>query len=67
MRLAKAKDPVQGQQLEDWLFQRQESMSRDVAKQGLAEIAQVNSFDADYPKTLEAVRADVTSGAAARA
>jgi len=62
VRLAKAKDPVQGRQLEDWLFQRQESMSRDVAKQGLAEIAQVNSFDADYPKTLEAVRADVRLG-----
>ena len=62
VRLAKAKDPVQGRQLEDWLFQRQESMSRDMAKQGLAEIAQVNSFDADYPKTLEAVRADVRLG-----
>ena len=37
-------------------------MSRDLAKQGLSEIAQVNSFDADYPKTLEAVRADVKLG-----
>jgi hypothetical protein len=25
-------------------------MSRDTAKQGLAEIAQVKSFDAEYPK-----------------
>ena len=55
-----------GKQLEDWLFERQETLSRDLAKQGLAEIAQVNSFDADYPKTLEAVRADVQLGTAAR-
>jgi len=62
VRLAKAKDPARGKQLEDWLFQRQETMSRDLAKQGLSEIAQVNSFDADYPKLLEAVRADVRLG-----
>jgi len=37
-------------------------MSRDTAKQGLAEIAQVKSFDAEYPKLLEAVRADVRLG-----
>jgi protein-disulfide isomerase len=62
VRLAKAKGPTQGKQLEDWLFQRQEIMSRDTAKQGLAEIAQVKSFDAEYPKLLEAVRADVRLG-----
>ena len=62
VRLAKAKDPARGKQLEDWLFDRQPSMSRDLVKQGLAEIAQVNSFDADYPKILEAVRADVRLG-----
>jgi uncharacterized membrane protein/protein-disulfide isomerase len=62
VRLAKAKDPAKGKQLEDWLFDRQPSMSRDLVKEGLAEIAQVNSFDADYPKTLEAVRADVKLG-----
>jgi uncharacterized membrane protein/protein-disulfide isomerase len=62
VRLAKAKDPAQGKQLEDWLFDRQPSMSRDLVKEGLSEIAQVNSFDADYPKTLEAVRADVKLG-----
>jgi uncharacterized membrane protein/protein-disulfide isomerase len=62
VRLAKAKDPAEGKKLEDWLFQRQETMSRDLAKQGLAEIAQVNSFDAEYPKLLEAIRADVRLG-----
>ena len=62
VRLAKAKDPASGKKLEDWLFDRQPNMSRDLVKQGLSEIAQVNSFDADYPKTLEAVRADVKLG-----
>jgi uncharacterized membrane protein/protein-disulfide isomerase len=62
VRLAKAKDPVKGEELEDWLFQRQDSFSPDLIKRGLSEIAQVNSFDADYPKTIEAVRADVKLG-----
>ena len=37
-------------------------MTRDVAKQGLAEIARSPDFDAEYPKTLEAVRADAQLG-----
>ena len=62
VRLAKAKDPAKGKELENWLFERQDTLSRDLAKRGLSEIAQVNSFDADYPKTLEAIRADVKLG-----
>jgi len=62
VRLARAKDPSEGKQLESWIFDRQESMTRDLAKQGLSEIAQVNSFDAEYPKTIEAIRADVKLG-----
>src|SRR5687768_1525406 len=62
VRLAKAKDPKSGKELETWLFERQDSLSRDLAKRGLSEIAQVNSFDADYPKTIEAIRADVKLG-----
>jgi uncharacterized membrane protein/protein-disulfide isomerase len=62
VRLAKAKDPAKGKELENWLFERQDSFSVDLIKKGLSEIAQVNSFDADYPKTIEAVRADVKLG-----
>jgi uncharacterized membrane protein/protein-disulfide isomerase len=62
VRLAKAKDPAKGKELENWLFERQDSFSLPLIKQGLSEIAQVNSFDADYPKTIEAVRADVKLG-----
>jgi len=62
VRLAKSKDPARGRQLENWLFERQESFSLDLIKQGLSEIAQVNSFDAEYPKTIEAIREDVKLG-----
>jgi uncharacterized membrane protein/protein-disulfide isomerase len=62
VRLARAKDPESAKRLENWLFERQDSLSRELAKQGLSEIAQVNSYDADYPKTLEAIRADVKLG-----
>lgn len=62
VRLAKAKDPAKGKELENWLFERQDSFSLDLIKKGLSEIAQVNSFDADYPKTIEAVKADVKLG-----
>jgi uncharacterized membrane protein/protein-disulfide isomerase len=62
VRLAKAKDPEKGKKLENWLFERQDNFSVELIKRGLSEIAQVNSFDADYPKTIEAVRADVKLG-----
>jgi uncharacterized membrane protein/protein-disulfide isomerase len=62
VRLAKAKDEARGKQLETWLFERQDSLSPDLVKQGLAEIAQVNSYDADDPKTIEAIRADAQLG-----
>jgi protein-disulfide isomerase len=62
VRLAKEKSPEKAKELENWLFERQDTLSRELAKQGLSEIAQVNSYDADYPKTLEAIRADVKLG-----
>jgi uncharacterized membrane protein/protein-disulfide isomerase len=62
VRLAKAKDPARGKELENWLFERQDRFSPDLIKQGLSEIAQVESFDAEYPKTIEAIRADVKLG-----
>jgi uncharacterized membrane protein/protein-disulfide isomerase len=62
VRLAREKSPEKAKELENWLFERQDTLSRELAKQGLSEIAQVNSYDADYPKTLEAIRADVKLG-----
>ena len=60
VRLARAKN--KGAELEAWLFSRQESMSRDMVKEGLQEIAQVTNFDEQYVSTLEQVRADARLG-----
>jgi uncharacterized membrane protein/protein-disulfide isomerase len=60
VRLARAKGKAA--ELEAWLFDRQESMNRDLVKQGLEQIAQVTNFDAEYAKVLEEVRADARLG-----
>jgi uncharacterized membrane protein len=60
VRLARAKN--KDKELEAWLFERQETMNRDLVKQGLQQIAQVSDFDAEYAKTLEQVRADARLG-----
>jgi len=60
VRLARAKN--KDKELEAWLFDRQETMNRDLVKQGLQEIAQVSNFDDEYAKTLEQVRADARLG-----
>ena len=60
VRLAREKNKAA--ELEAWLFERQESMSRDLVKEGLEQIAQVTNFDEAYPKVLEQVRADVRLG-----
>ncbi len=60
VRLARASN--RDKQLEEWLFARQETMTRDLVKQGLTEVAQISNFDAEYPKVLEEVRADSRLG-----
>jgi uncharacterized membrane protein len=60
VRLAREKNKAA--ELEAWLFERQESMSRDLVKEGLEQIAQVTNFDEAYPKVLEQVRADARLG-----
>jgi uncharacterized membrane protein/protein-disulfide isomerase len=61
VRMAKAKG--RGEAMEDWLFHNQtETMSAAGVKEGLAQIAQVTDFDAQYPKVLEDVRKDAQLG-----
>jgi len=60
VRLARLKN--RADEMEDWLFQNQGSMSPDLVRQGLAKIAGVSDFDAQYPKLLEQVRADANFG-----
>ena len=60
VRLAKAKN--RGPEMEAWLFDNQDGLTRDRVKEGLNEIAQVTDFDARYTETLSAVRADAQLG-----
>jgi protein-disulfide isomerase/uncharacterized membrane protein len=60
VRLARAKDKGPG--MEAWLFARQEGMNRDLVKQGLAEIAQVTDYDAQYATVIEQVKEDARLG-----
>jgi len=60
VRLARAKN--KGPEMEAWLFARQEGMNKDLVKQGLAEVAQVTDFDAQYATVIEQVKEDARLG-----
>jgi uncharacterized membrane protein/predicted DsbA family dithiol-disulfide isomerase len=60
VRMARAKNKAEA--LEEWLFERQETMTPQMVKEGLAQVAQVTDFDAQYPKILEEVKADAAMG-----
>ena len=58
VRMARAKG--KHREMETWLFTNQSfDMTRDQVKTALNQIAQVDDFDAQYPKMLEPIRADV--------
>jgi protein-disulfide isomerase len=58
VRMAREKN--KGREMEAWLFNNQSfEMTRDDVKRGLREVAQITDFDAQYPKMLPAIRADV--------
>jgi uncharacterized membrane protein/thiol-disulfide isomerase/thioredoxin len=60
VRMARAKN--RGNEMEQWLFDNQARLTRDVVEEGVREIAQVTDFDEQYAKTLELVRADAQMG-----
>ena len=60
VRLARAKN--RADEMEQWLFDRQGSMSPDLVRDGVRQVAGVTDFDAQYPKVLEQVRSDVAQG-----
>jgi uncharacterized membrane protein/protein-disulfide isomerase len=60
VRLARARN--RGEAMEQWLFERQASMSPDLVREGVKQVAGVNDFDAQYPKLLEQVKGDVAMG-----
>jgi len=60
VRLARTRN--RHREMEAWLFNNQESMSRDTVKKALADIAQVTDYDARYASTLDEVRKDAQLG-----
>jgi uncharacterized membrane protein/protein-disulfide isomerase len=60
VRLARAKG--HGPEMETWLYEHQEELSRDKIKDKVREIAGVEDFDAQYPKLIPEVRKDVQLG-----
>ena len=49
--------------LDDWLFDHQPSLTKDVVREAAAEQAGIKDFDARYDEAMKAVRADVGLGA----
>jgi protein-disulfide isomerase len=49
--------------LDDWFFDNQQALTKDVVRQAAFEQAGINDFDARYDEALKAVRADVGLGA----
>jgi uncharacterized membrane protein len=60
VRLAREKG--RADQMEDWLFANQPTLTPESVKQGLSTIAGISDFDARYAKTLDLVRADIAQG-----
>jgi uncharacterized membrane protein/protein-disulfide isomerase len=60
VRMARGKNKADA--LEAWLFDNQPAMSPALVRQGVSQVAGVTDFDAQYPKVLEQVRADVALG-----
>jgi protein-disulfide isomerase/uncharacterized membrane protein len=60
VRLAREKG--RAEQMEDWLFENQASLTPDLVKKGVSSVGGVTDFDARYPKTMELVRGDTTQG-----
>ena len=60
VRLARTKN--RHREMEQWLFDNQDTLTRDRVKEGLEDVAQVTDFDAQYSTVLQAVRADAELG-----
>jgi uncharacterized membrane protein len=60
VRMARAKNRAEA--MEAWLFENQATMSPDLVRTGVRQIAGVADFDAQYARALEQVRADVALG-----
>jgi uncharacterized membrane protein len=57
-----ARENGRANQMEDWLFANQPTLTPETVKQAVSTVAGVTDFDARYPKTLELVRAEISQG-----
>ena len=62
VRMARVKSPQKAEELERWIFDNQPAMSPALVRRGVREVGGITDFDAQYPKVLEQVRADVALG-----
>lgn len=60
VRMARAKN--RGDQMEEWLFTNQSTLTPDAVKAAVRDVGQVTDFDAQYPKMLEQIRAESKMG-----
>jgi uncharacterized membrane protein/protein-disulfide isomerase len=60
VRMARMKNRADA--MEAWLFDNQPSMSPDLVRDGVSKVAGITDFDAQYPRVLEQVKADVALG-----
>ena len=61
VRLARRSD--RDDRMARWLYENQQSLSRETVAEALARIADMSDFDALYEETLEDVKADIALGA----
>jgi uncharacterized membrane protein len=50
------------QKLDDWLFENQRSLTKDVVRQAAKDHAGISDFDARYPQALQEVKTDASLG-----
>jgi uncharacterized membrane protein/protein-disulfide isomerase len=60
VRLAKEKG--KGEDMEEWVFANQPTLTPDGVKQAARSVAGITDFDARFPATLELVKSDIATG-----
>ena len=60
VRMARVKGKADA--LEAWLFDNQPAMTPELVRKGAREVGGISDFDAQYPRVLDQVRADVALG-----
>jgi uncharacterized membrane protein/protein-disulfide isomerase len=61
-----AREHGRAEEMEEWLFQNQATMSRAAARQGARDIGRVTNFEERYPAVVELVKGDIALGSQLR-